>query len=528
MTLPTRSPQLAMSRYFGIYALLSFACALLTAVRPLHFLSDDGLFYLIIAQYIAAGQGSTFNGLFPTNGYHPLWECIATLLAFISRSRASLLAYGIFVQWAMSVATLWVVLKALRSSFTPAALGAFCAVMFVLFVPFGNLFWSEAPLSMLFVALVFYMVAAEKPIPYAVLGLVLGLAFLARLDNVFYIGIVVVALFWRDRSPRLALTCLICAVLAGIYLATNWFSYGELMPISGAIKSAAYRHRYFAGHLGTNGLLGLFGALALIAINVVQRSSRSSNYRLACFTLCGGVLAHAAYVWALTYGDTTWVWYYVQGYFCLALAVAQSADWLQKRYAIDFGRVAFAGSLAVSAAIVAAKFLLNWSWHDPKAVAGSWRAEWTNEIQRTLPDDHSVLVVVDQPGFFAYGTTHPVFALDGLTMNHKFEQALAVSGMPAQLQTLKSSYYVGPMLPAGAELHVHFIGLYGRADGQQIVQFFTPLRGIEAGCINIDPSTLVLARRMPEMIAGGGTWGVWKLTPETLRPVPCPAGRVNG
>src|SRR5262245_48117211 len=110
MALLTRSPWLPMSRYFGIYAVLSFVCALLTAIRPLHVLSDDGLFYLIIAQYIAAGQGSTFNGLFPTNGYHPLWECIAALLAFVSHNRASLLAYGIFVQWAMSVATLWIML----------------------------------------------------------------------------------------------------------------------------------------------------------------------------------------------------------------------------------------------------------------------------------------------------------------------------------------------------------------------------------------------------------------------------------
>lgn len=34
---------------------------------------DDTFHYLKIAQNIAAGYGSTFDGFHPTNGYHPLW-----------------------------------------------------------------------------------------------------------------------------------------------------------------------------------------------------------------------------------------------------------------------------------------------------------------------------------------------------------------------------------------------------------------------------------------------------------------------
>ena len=36
-------------------------------------LSDDAYYYYIIAENVAAGHGSTFDGLAPTNGYHPLW-----------------------------------------------------------------------------------------------------------------------------------------------------------------------------------------------------------------------------------------------------------------------------------------------------------------------------------------------------------------------------------------------------------------------------------------------------------------------
>src|SRR5580658_10585026 len=51
----------------GVFGVVAGICALLVSLRPLNFLSDDALFYLVIARHIAAGDGSTFNGLFPTN-----------------------------------------------------------------------------------------------------------------------------------------------------------------------------------------------------------------------------------------------------------------------------------------------------------------------------------------------------------------------------------------------------------------------------------------------------------------------------
>ncbi len=40
---------------------------------------DDAYYYLGIARNIADGHGSTFDGLNPTNGYHPLWLAICVL-----------------------------------------------------------------------------------------------------------------------------------------------------------------------------------------------------------------------------------------------------------------------------------------------------------------------------------------------------------------------------------------------------------------------------------------------------------------
>src|SRR5580698_1107344 len=84
---------------FAVYVVFSLVCAVLVALRPLNFLSDDSLFYLLIADHLSHGDGSTFNSLFATNGYHPLWECLAALVALLPHSKPSLLVYGVFEHW---------------------------------------------------------------------------------------------------------------------------------------------------------------------------------------------------------------------------------------------------------------------------------------------------------------------------------------------------------------------------------------------------------------------------------------------
>ncbi|MGZ4726103.1 MAG: hypothetical protein ACXWB2_00140, partial [Acidimicrobiales bacterium] len=37
---------------------------------------DDAFYYFGIARNVAHGHGSTFDGIDPTNGYHPLWMLV--------------------------------------------------------------------------------------------------------------------------------------------------------------------------------------------------------------------------------------------------------------------------------------------------------------------------------------------------------------------------------------------------------------------------------------------------------------------
>lgn len=49
------------------------------------FIRDDAYYYFKVAQNISEGHGSTFDGIHPTNGYHPLWLAICIPIFALAR-----------------------------------------------------------------------------------------------------------------------------------------------------------------------------------------------------------------------------------------------------------------------------------------------------------------------------------------------------------------------------------------------------------------------------------------------------------
>src|SRR5512142_1946087 len=49
------------------------------------FIRDDAYYYFKVAQNITEGRGSTFDGIHPTNGYHPLWMLICIPIFALAR-----------------------------------------------------------------------------------------------------------------------------------------------------------------------------------------------------------------------------------------------------------------------------------------------------------------------------------------------------------------------------------------------------------------------------------------------------------
>ncbi|MEM7583770.1 MAG: hypothetical protein AAF560_10355 [Acidobacteriota bacterium] len=333
---------------------------------------DDGFYYLQIARHLAAGSGSTFDGLNPTNGYHPLWLLCLTLLAVLLPVPEDLLLASFALQVLLAAATTVGIYRLARCVMGPVG-AAVAAVGWIRIQCTYWTSWAGMEYSLQALLIVWLLVQYAKGPrsknvePWLLqLGGIASLAFLARLDNLLLAGLLLASLLFagrrdpgqpaaasygiaipeRLRSAAWFAGPVILTVVA--YVALNLWSFGHPAPVSGAVKQAwsadalaqdpryqdhgwwvakawyawtplASASRSHAWSL----LLGAFGGVAWIA--VARRRTRKLEvlWPLAAFA----ALQYLAYV-ALYHGGFSFhPWYFV----AQPLVTVLCAGWLIDR-----------------------------------------------------------------------------------------------------------------------------------------------------------------------------------------------------
>ena len=217
--------------------------------------TDDGLYYPRLAENIVARGACTYDGVTQTNGFHPLWllvllplysvigdpflalRLVYVLLFLLGVGSAALLA-GLARRWRMTdagwAAAVFILLLNLRSFLLWFSLLESALVLLVLLLYIRHAVLS-GPSRFI------------KPWPALLSGLLIGLAFLARLDA--FLLAIAYALIWlhaawrgrRDawrahlRAALLAATG--CLALVGPYLAWNVVRFGHMQTVSAWQKS---------------------------------------------------------------------------------------------------------------------------------------------------------------------------------------------------------------------------------------------------------------------------------------------------
>lgn len=217
--------------------------------------ADDAYYYFQIARNIGSGFGSTFDGLAPTNGYHPLW-----LLALVpvfklfqgdlwTPVRAALSLCALFDLISGILLCRLMRLVANRWPVVVAALFWFLSP-FTIYLGLRGL---EASLSTLLILLLMtYLLRIGRSEPdsnyrSAILtGLLVGFAGLARTDNLVSVGLAVAVfalVIVRQRLDSLLRSSLWLAV-SGVFAALTtlpWFAwnyahFGSIVQVSGQTK----------------------------------------------------------------------------------------------------------------------------------------------------------------------------------------------------------------------------------------------------------------------------------------------------
>lgn len=219
--------------------------------------SDDAFYYLTIARNIARGNGATFDGIAPTNGFHPLYTAMLVPLFWIFPHNTDLNVHLALTLLSLSsVLTTLPLYLMLRRTTSYTATVIACAIW--LFNPWAISIPLKGVESAVYVliaatAMSYYLAHRSHPQPrhFAGLGFLLGLTTLARSDGVFLTLAILTDQVWLYRSQRSRaqevmrpLAALVGATSLTLlpWLLWNYDTFGTLIQVSG---QAVFFHTHF-------------------------------------------------------------------------------------------------------------------------------------------------------------------------------------------------------------------------------------------------------------------------------------------
>ncbi|MBT4209333.1 MAG: hypothetical protein HOE19_00210 [Candidatus Komeilibacteria bacterium] len=412
-------------------------------------LSDDAFYYFKLAQNMAAGLGSTFDGWQETNGYHPLWLWLIVPIFKNSQSIWQPIQITLILSAIINALTN-LGLLAIISKYTKNIWIKVLGIFVFVFNPF-NIYESinglETGLALLFLVL-FILVAInlknKKSFWLFILWGIIGAAMmLARLDNVFYyIAGLAWIFFTQDKKwQKVFVVGLTSTVLVLPWLIWSKLKFGTILTSSGSASTIVNHHLivqdhgpglaqqikavFYSSYYGLQMaitqtgapelFLIVFGlALAWLVGHKTLSKKGYKKYSVEVYLFLGFILLfllNASLRW------TYRTWYFISINIYLVLAIVW---YLQK---IRHWWPAKAKFYILFGILLASSFYISWSRHlvnrDARQIQMQQISIWANN---NLPADTKIGVF--NAGIQGYFSNNKVVNLDGL-VNFPGYRALA-------------------------------------------------------------------------------------------------------
>ncbi|MEM4396974.1 MAG: hypothetical protein QXR30_04960 [Candidatus Woesearchaeota archaeon] len=216
----------------------------------INFTNDDSYFYLKTALTFALEGKSSFDGINPTNGYHPLWFLLVSIiykscLIFGFSSNEFLLRIIFVATSLINLLTLFFVRKIIKEVNRQPNTFIFI-VTFLLLVPFVLFYLVGLEVQVFILTLVILIYLLLKFIKYGLnkfliiyISCTFSLLFLARVDIFWYV-IVSVFIFTvnykREQLLGMLQTLVIPLLIIIIYVIINKINFQTYYPISSYYK----------------------------------------------------------------------------------------------------------------------------------------------------------------------------------------------------------------------------------------------------------------------------------------------------
>ncbi len=418
--------------------------------------SDDAFYYFKIAKNITSGAGCTFDGIAPTNGFHPLWMLYNVLVYQLANGGLLTPLIVILVTGGLLAFASLVLIYRLVDRFVAPGLGSVAVVLALL----PNLLTAminglETGLQILLVLLFVYFCYRERWLDSSVqgrrailIGFFLGVVTLSRLDSVFLIASVLcltllaAVLRLVDLKTAIRRTVMICAGFALTmtpYLAWNRIVFGRFMPLSGRVKSSFPALRSPL-NLKSDVRIGAMMIVVLILLVVIVSVVRSYRDRDAKKTVTSPLvmlaiasILHFTHIFLFMSWGVYW-WHFVLYGITIALALPRSFYLvLESRR-----RLRYILQIAVILPLIAVTVYLRINEVQiKKRQHEGWMqaALWVRE--NTEPD--AVIAILDA-GLFGYYSERKVINLDGKANGHEYYRHLQKGDLTGYLKAAEVDY----------------------------------------------------------------------------------------
>jgi hypothetical protein len=414
---------------------------------------DDFYYYYLTAKNLALHRFSSFDGIVPTNGYHPLWLWCLSGIVSLTGGNDQAFFYALPIVQILSAAIsawllwrLFVRLYAGQSWMLPVVL--LSSLLLTVLIFSGMETAVVIPFYFIFMLSVFPLCEGNSTSKAFLLsGFAASLMILARLDSAFAVVIFFVLLLFNRPGWSKFVSFLAGLSPIAIYLMWNYFVFGSWLPVSAEAKQLG-RGLHFSWRaieaIGTPRgslyfLLTIFGVV--LAIRSFRRSDGTAAVRLIIFGF--PVLFALALAFRLSW--SSYFWYFYPYPISAAAALFEIRELISKKNKALFDRFAFAGTILV---IIGAAFIL---YRDIPGlttklnlVESQTRAQPNIYIHalgiKPFTDSHPGRYAMgDRAGLTSYITGQPILQLEGLAADQAMVDSIA---MQADLLNVLRKYGV--------------------------------------------------------------------------------------
>ena len=435
---------------FNIYQVLVIITFVVTVfffyTNPDQFVSDNSLFYPVVAENIWSTGISTFNGYIETNGYQPLWMFVSVVSVAISSffSFDLLMTIGFFYHLFLLGAIVIIYKMAKQWPFyNPHVVSL---VLIFMFISNGVLHNMESAMALFFVLLTLYYalkidIISKKS--FFIFGLLLGLVFLSRLDLLFFGVILSTYLIFRYHSTIVKDPIVLIFLLFGLtlvvlpYLIHNITTFGHWLPISEQLSGELPTLSYAWANIYPYGAVSLL--IALVEWGIAW-TARIREAKVIILIMSISTILQITYVAFFQHPQS---WYFITGFINFAVIFGYLLHKINIKWLTN---IAFLSLVVVTMGTTYLKTISNYALsahvlrlYQDKVGTAPWIFSKESEAKRLAKEfrqklsKKATIFTWYNPGSLAYyGKFHVFSAADmsnGLIGNHLYDNKMIADGV---------------------------------------------------------------------------------------------------